>query len=350
MPTWGQLLTELNQLNKKAEAQERNRARSKLPPPANPPPSPLDQLRRKYLKRLSEFTGRATIVYASSWQLGPTPPPGADVSVTLSDVVGFMEACSNAKETKLDLILHTPGGDADAAESVMNYLRTQFEDIRVIVPLAAMSAGTMMALASDRIVMGAHSQLGPIDPQLTIVTPEGPRSAPAEAILDQFKRAREECKDPSNIPAWLPIIRGYGPGLLATCTNAREHAEDFAERYLAKYMYADDADKEAKAVKTAKWFADFKEFRSHGRRVGRDDGRAQGLKIDDLEEDDEFQDRVLSVFHAVGHTMGNTPTIKLIENHHGRAWIQSVQVTQQPVLVPGPGGPPPLMPTTPKKG
>lgn len=100
-----------------------------------------------------------------------------------------MEAVSNVSERKLDLILTSPGGSPEAAESIMDYLRSRFDHIRAVVPVAAMSAATMMALACDEILMGTHSQLGPIDPQLTVVTPEGPRSSPAQAILDQFGRA-----------------------------------------------------------------------------------------------------------------------------------------------------------------
>ena len=96
------------------------------------------------------------------------------------------------KDTPIDLILHSPGGTAEAAEAIVEYLQGRFPGLRVIVPIAAMSAATMMALAADEIIIGAHSQLGPIDPQLTIPTPEGPRSAPAAAIRQQFKEARDD--------------------------------------------------------------------------------------------------------------------------------------------------------------
>ena len=44
----------------------------------------------------------------------------------------------------LDLILHTPGGFPEAAESIVKYLRSKFStNIRVIVPHLSMSAGTM---------------------------------------------------------------------------------------------------------------------------------------------------------------------------------------------------------------
>jgi ClpP class serine protease len=98
-----------------------------------------------------------------------------------------MSACHNVEKTKgLDLILHTPGGDLAATESIVNYLKSMFADIRVIVPQLAMSAGTIMACAARSIVMGKQSSLGPIDPQL------GGRSA--HGILEEFEQAHLEIR------------------------------------------------------------------------------------------------------------------------------------------------------------
>jgi hypothetical protein len=344
VPTWGELLQEL------AELQQRAVSAAQAGPPAPGTPSPHDILRRKYLKALSERTGRATIVYATAWMENKEGVTSADVSVQLADVQGLMEAVSNVSERELDLFLHSPGGFPEAAEAIMAYLRTRFDHIRAVVPLAAMSAATMMALAADEIVMGAHSQLGPIDPQLTLSTPEGPRSAPAQAIIDQFERAKRECQDPANIAAWLPILRGYGPGLLAICDNGRHLAEEFATRSLESHMFAGEPDAHEKAEGAAKWFADFTAFRSHGRRVSREEARGQKLKVTDLEADDELQDAMLSVHHAFSHTLAGTPAFKLIENHHGRAWIQQKQLQQivvQPAGAPTstPPGASPAAPT-----
>jgi hypothetical protein len=348
MPTWGELLQELARFQQSAAQQV-----ERLGPPPPGTPSPHDLLRRKYLKKLSERTGRATIVYATAWQESKENVTSADVGVKLGDVQGFMEAVSNVHERELDLFLHSPGGFPEAAEAIMSYLRTRFDHIRGVVPLAAMSAATMMALAADEIIMGAHSQLGPIDPQLTITTPEGPRSAPAQAIIDQFERAKQECRDPGNIAAWLPILRGYGPGLLATCDYGRQLAEEFATRSLENHMFAGEGDAHTKAEKAAKWFADFTAFRSHGRRVGRDDAREQGIKVVDLEADGDLQDAMLSVHHAFNHTLAGTAAYKIIENHHGRAFIQQKQVHQivmQGPIPPGstPGAQPPTPPPPPR--
>lgn len=70
-------------------------------------------------------------------------------------------------EKGLDLILHTPGGDVAATESIIEYLNDVFEgDIRAIVPQIAMSGGTMVACSCNEILMGKQSSLGPVDPQL----------------------------------------------------------------------------------------------------------------------------------------------------------------------------------------
>lgn len=337
MPTWGELLTEFSEI---AVAQAREQ------PPGAPPPAagPADKLRRRYLERLHEYTGRAVIVYATAWYESRPMNPQS-VSVHLGDVRGFMEACSNVDGRELDLILHSPGGNPDAAESIITYLREQFDQIRAIVPLAAMSAATMMALACDDIVMGAHSQLGPVDPQVTVDTPEGPRTSPAEAIKDQFEMAQSECAaDPSRIAAWLPLLRSLGPGLLAQCETAQERTKEFVARQLAEHMLS--GDEGTTATDAAAWFADHGYFKSHGRQVTRSQAREQGVRVSELEDDPALQDLVLSVSHAIQLTFSNTPCAKLVENHHGRAWL--VMDGSAPVqVVMGPQQQPPAYPPQP---
>jgi hypothetical protein len=247
-----------------------------------------------------------------------------------------MEALSNLEEKRLDLILHSPGGSAEAAESVVTYLRKRFDHVRIIIPVAAMSAATMVALSADEIVMGQHSQLGPIDPQFIINTPEGPRSAPAKAILNQFELAKKECKDASNLAAWMPILRGFMPGLLTQCEASRTLAVTMVSAWLKQYMFAGDKDAETKAAEIAEWFADYEAFQSHGRRVSPDEAIKKGLKVIWLESDGPLQDAVLSVHHATMHTFSGTPAMKIIENHHGRAWVRMISqlVLQAPVTPP----------------
>jgi membrane-bound ClpP family serine protease len=54
-------------------------------------------------------------------------------------------------------------------------------NIRAIIPQMAMSAGTMIALSTREIIMGKHSNLGPIDPQIAGI--------PAHGVIEEFNRA-----------------------------------------------------------------------------------------------------------------------------------------------------------------
>ena len=311
MPTWGEILTELNESS-----------------PVNGMPD-FDGVRRRYLTEMNRLTGRAVILYATAWfESRPIPP--AELQIGLPDIQGFMETVSNIRERELDLILHSPGVSAEAAESLVEYLRQRFDHIRVFAPVAAMSAATMMALSADELFMGQHSQLGPIDPQFIINTPEGPRSAPAKAILNQFELAKRECQKPENLAAWIPILRTYAPGLLTQCEDSQRLAADMVAGWLERYMMNGDEDAAEKSRKIAEWFAGYESFRSHGRRVGREQARRIGLKVVNLEDDDKLQDAVLSIHHATMHTFSGTPAQKIIENHVGRAWVRLGRTVPNP--------------------
>ncbi|HEM61446.1 MAG TPA: hypothetical protein ENO24_04070 [Chloroflexi bacterium] len=69
-------------------------------------------------------------------------------------------------EMPVDLILHTPGGLVLAAEQIAHALVRHQAKVTVFVPHYAMSGGTLLALASDEIVMDRNAVLGPIDPQV----------------------------------------------------------------------------------------------------------------------------------------------------------------------------------------
>jgi len=301
----------------------------------------FDGVRRKYLVALNQLTKRPVILYYTDW-FGKGGPAA---SITLEDMQGMMEVCKDLDGPVLDIILHSPGGSAEAVASIVRYLRTKFVDVRVFVPLAAMSAATMWALASNRIVMGKHSQLGPIDPQLV----SGAFQAPARAILKQFEQAKEECKDPALLGAWIPILQQYGPALIQQCEAAEALARRLVGEWLEQYMFLGATDAAAKAERAANFFADYETHQSHALGIDREKAREVGLVIEDLETDQNLQDAVLSVHHAAMHTLQG-PAIKLVENHLGRTFAKLaqqmvMQIPMQPGAAPGMGAPPGLIPT-----
>jgi hypothetical protein len=177
-----------------------------------------------------------------------------------------------------------------------------------------MSAATMIACVCDEIVMGKHSAIGPIDPQMLF----GQLSVPAHTILADFDRAKAEViKNPQLGQLWASRLMSLPPGFLNLCQQTIKLAEEKVELWLKTYMFRG---REAEtAANIAQWLGKFDEHRTHGRPIGYDLAHEKGLKVVRLEEDQELQERVLSVFHATMVTFQTTNCLKIIENHEGKA-------------------------------
>jgi len=103
MPTWNDILAEITRAG-----------------------STHDVVRRRYLKELAERTQRNTIIYYSAWlqkaDLFRQQP--FDFALNDADKNGLMSTIHEMDHSKgLDLVLHTPGGDMAATESLVDYLR-----------------------------------------------------------------------------------------------------------------------------------------------------------------------------------------------------------------------------------
>lgn len=282
-----------------------------------------DIVRRKYLKRLSDVTGRNTIIYYSGWlQKGMLLQAGVrGFEIDDSDKNGFMTTIHGLDRSKgLDLILHTPGGNTAATESLVDYLRSMFgTDIRVIVPQIAMSAGTMIALSAKEIVMGKHSSLGPIDPQFGGI--------PAHGVVEEFQRARDEIqKNQLNAHIWMPILQKYTPTFIGECEKAIEWSKEMTQEWLETGMFASDPKREEKADRIIAELGDHAITKSHARHISLESAKNLDLKVIALEDSQELQDAVLSVHHACIHSLTSTNAFKITENQNGVAFIQSFEI------------------------
>ncbi len=308
MPVWSEIFTELLATGQ-------------------PPHLDFDGIRRKYLLELNNHTRRNVVLYASGWlQKGDAP----SILISDEDIHALMEVTSGLNGGELDLILHSPGGSPNAAEAIVSYLRSRFSHIRVIVPLYAKSAAAMISCAADEIVLGKHSFLGPTDPQILLTTALGFRPVPAQAVLDQFDKAQKECSDPKKLPAWVPMLSQYGPDFLIQCERALALSKELVRTWLEAYMFKDCADGPEKARVAAKWLADHKNFKSHGRHISQKALLEHGLRVTELEDDPDLQDLSLSVFHATTHTFSLTPIVKIVESHTGHAFIQHYRPPPSP--------------------
>jgi len=280
-------------------------------------PDPLSILRRQYIKDLSDYTGRETIAYYSGWLYKPVNVPGVEIDD--SDMAGFMEVVHDLKCDKgLDLILHTPGGNPTAAESIVKYLRNKFNnDIRVIVPHLAMSAGTMIACSSKEIIMGKHSSLGPIDPQFNGI--------PAYSMKKEFEDAKKELSDnPNSVMYWKLKLEKYPAAFLNLALDSIALSEQLVREWLETCMFENDPCKKKKINNIISNLNEHEASKSHGRHLDVDFCEGIGLKIIRLENDQELQDKVLSVHHAFTITFNNSPAVKIVENDANGTMINSV--------------------------
>ncbi len=151
---------------------------------------------------------------------------------------------------------------------------------------------------------------------------------PAQSILEQFDQAVRECQDTSKLAAWVPMLAQYGPDILKLCEEASEMSQELTRGWLERYMLRDRDDGPRTAAAISAWLSDHRRLKSHSRHITREQLADRGFRIERLEDDQQLQDSVLSVYHATSHAFSGTGTVKILENHLGRAFIRAVQVVQ----------------------
>lgn len=266
--------------------------------------------KREYIKRLSEKTGRNTILYFS----GFLQKSSIDASIGDLDINAFMENVHGLDKSKgLDLILHTPGGDLSATEQIIKYLKHSFGgDIRAIIPQMAMSAGSMIAVSCKSVIMGPQSSLGPFDPQLNGV--------PCQSAIREFYKAVDDvAKNPASLGLWQAIISKYNPTFLTLCEQADELSDELTENILADKEIDNSTKKKIKTV-----FARNSDSKTHSRHIDREKCIDAGLDVIRLEEDRELQDLVLSIHHCCMILAEQSLIIKIVENNIGGCYLRNL--------------------------
>lgn len=299
MPNWGEVLSEIQGSHVE---------------------NPLDTIRGKYLRIMHEYTGRNVIAYYSGFLQKRT----GNTAIDDNDKNAFMHTVHGLdKSLGLDLILHTPGGEIAATESIVNYLRSIFGlDIRVFIPQIAMSAGTMIALSSKEIIMGKQSNVGPIDPQFGGISCAG--------VIEEFDKAVQQiARQPSAAPLWQTIISKYHPTFLGDCEKAIKWAESMVKDWLCTNMLKDNPAKDSVAQVIVDTLSSHSVTFSHDHHIHIEDCRKLGINVTPLEGLDDsakenckdLQDCVLTVHHAFMHTFSISNAVKIVENHLGRRMI-----------------------------
>lgn len=305
MPNWGEVSREIEQKS-----------------------HPMDDIRIKYLRILSKYTERNVIAYYSGFMQFPS---ARQISIEDEDKNAFMQMVYGMDRSKgLDLILHTPGGDIAATESLVYYLRQMFgTDIRAFIPQMAMSAGTMIALSCKEIIMGKQSNLGPIDPQYSGISCAG--------VLKEFSTALEDVnKNPSSAAVWASIIGKYHPTFLGDCENAIRWSKTIVTEWLESNMLIRSKNKKEKAEKIVNALSDHDGTFAHNRHIHMDELKSLGVKVVPLESFEkqeidgckDLQDCLLTLHHAYMQTLGTCGILKILENQNGNSMRISVPIME----------------------
>ena len=278
------------------------------------PVNAIEQKTKLMFKNLINYTKRNCVVYYSCWQ--QKPGINGAFAIDDDDRNGFMTALHGLDKTKgPDLVLHTPGGDLAATQSIVDYLYNFFNgDIRVIVPHTAMSAGTMIACSAKEIVMGKHSNLGPIDPQIN--------NMPAHEFVNLLNQAMDDINQGKNLAYWQMTLNKYPPTFFGLCNNAIAVSKKIVSTWLCRSMLIGKS--QIDVDRTVEYLSNYQFHLQHNTRLSISDLAANtSLKITPLENDQKLQDYVLSLYHCYQIAAGMTNCSKIIENHKSIKFVKN---------------------------
>lgn len=254
-------------------------------------------LRQLAIRDIEAVTGRRLVAYfANRFE---------NASIDGKDNAFMAELLGDIGDEPVDLLLETAGGQTDATEALVSLIQNTCADFRVIVANAAKSNGTLLALAANEIVMGATSELGPIEPLVNNI----PCS-----ILEQPEIAR------TNFP-----LHKFGQFAL-------QQTRTLAKRLLGDGMMKQEKTELVESTVAALSSRDT--YFSHGSVIDHREAKSLGLAVKYLSPSEDLWQRIWLLYCMIEFDCRKSRYVKLFE---GRS--RSSAVAAPPPLTPLP--PPP---------
>jgi len=263
--------------------------------------------RQGLIKGIEEVTGRRLIIYIANLSHQQS-------AITNEDIAPFYELVTTLeKDCDVDFMLQSPGGDPNAAEMLINALLSKARHIRMIIPQAAKSAATMISLAADEIVMSDTSELGPIDPQIPMLTPFGIVYRPAFGFLNTLEIIKNEHAngDPLN-SAYFPVLQGVDAALIDACHKAIKQSKDLAKKWLLRSQCADNPEA---AEYIAEQLTNVDKYPSHGQVINYAEAITLGLKVTYLGDSDDIWRAMWRLYVRYITKMREAGLVKMFENN-----------------------------------
>lgn len=217
------------------------------------------------------------------------------------------------------VILETTGGSIETTERIVTVFRHHYKgEVSFVVPNHAMSAGTILVMSGDRILMDYYSVLGPIDPQIQNANGEW---VPGLGYLEKYKELVAKSKNGKLTQAELAfLLDKFDAAHLHWLEQAREHGVDLLKKWLVQYKFKNWKKtatrgiavtakmRTERAASIARKLNDTKKWRSHGRGLSIEVVRKDlDLMVDDFGTDptlEEFNKRVCGYYRLLKDYMG----------------------------------------------
>jgi len=224
-------------------------------------------------------------------------PSIPDIALSQEDFYMVADMMGGLGKNKADVYLETPGGSGEAAEEIVEFLRKEFEYVSFVVSGEAKSAGTLMVLSGDDILMTKTGSLGPIDAQVRI----GRTTISAYDYMDWVADKSEEAAKTGHLnPFDATMVAQISPGELKGVNHSLKFAEDLVGKWLKKYKFkhwkktetkgvdVTNEMKEERARTIAQRLIDHGKWRSHGRSIKIRDLEELGLRITEVDKSTEL--------------------------------------------------------------
>jgi len=242
--------------------------------------------RLELIQKIQDAQGSKVFVYFTG-DRRPFPSQIAEDAVLplYKHLLSYEEA--EPETEKIDLFLYTRGGDVSVPWRIVTMIREFCDEFSVLIPYKAHSAGTMIALGADRIVMGKKAELSPIDPTLVrAVIGEATVPPPEISVEDvssyiSFMRERANITDQSALAQVVSQLANHlTPLTLGSVNRQYSHIRLVARKLLTSRKEKIEEGRIGTIIEalTEKMY-------SHGHAIGRKEAIELGLPVDKPEED-----------------------------------------------------------------
>ena len=227
-----------------------------------------------------------------------------------------------AIRTGLAVVLDTPGGIIEVVERIVHTIRYHYPtEIIMVVPNRAMSAGTVLAMSGDRILMDYFSCLGPIDPQIE----RAGKLVPALSYLHQFEELKRRSEEGKITSAELVLLQQLDLAELHSFQKARDLSVNLLKEWLARYKFKDWKQtetrkapvtpqmREARAKEVAEKLMNHTLWQSHARPISMEVLRRDiNLKIEDFGADGVLSAAIRDYYQFLRDYMGKIAAFSIV--------------------------------------